>query len=86
MNTATGTAKMKARHMDEVSARSLRGVIAVLVEQRGIVIATGASFAAHLIDLAIMQLRLTINDISEEELSGLADFVSVGMASQDKPN
>ena len=86
MNTAAETAKMKARHMDEVSARSLRGVIAVLVEQRGIVLASGASFAAHLIDLAIMQLRLTINDISEEELSGLADFVSVGMASQDKPN
>jgi hypothetical protein len=56
------------------------------VEQRGIVIATGASFAAHLIDLAIMQLRLTINDVSEEELSGLADFVSVGLASEDKPN
>jgi hypothetical protein len=72
--------------MDEVSARSLRDVIAVLLEQRGIVIAAGASFATHLIDLAIMQLRLTINDISEEELSGLADFVSVGLASADKPN
>jgi hypothetical protein len=72
--------------MDEVSARSLRGVIAVLLEQRGIVISAGASFATHLIDLAIMQLRLTINDISEEELSGLADFVSVGLASADKPN
>jgi hypothetical protein len=72
--------------MDEVSARSLRGVIAVLLEQRGIVITAGASFAAHLIDLTIMQLRLTINDISEEELSGLADFVSVGLASEEKPN
>ncbi len=86
MNTPIETAEMKARQMDEVSARSLRGVIAVLVEQRGIVIAAGASFAAHLIDLAIMQLRLTINDITEEELSGLADFVSVGLASRDKPN
>jgi hypothetical protein len=72
--------------MDDVSAGSLRGVIAALMEQRGIVLASGASFAAHLIDLAIMQLRLTINDISEEELSGLTDFVSVGMASRDKPN
>jgi hypothetical protein len=86
MTTAIETAEMKARQMDEVSARNLRGVIAVLVEQRGIVIAAGASFAAHLIDLAIMQLRLTINDITEEELSGLADFVSIGLASQDKPN
>jgi hypothetical protein len=84
MNMPTETAE--ARAMDEVSAGSLRGVIAVLLEQRGIVLAAGASFAAHLIDLAIMQLRLTINDISEEELSGLTDFVSVGMASRDKPN
>jgi hypothetical protein len=86
MSTPTEMPEMKARHMDELSARSLGGVIAVLVEQRGIVLAAGASFAAHLIDLAIMQLRLTINDITEEELSGLADFVSVGLASQDKPN
>ncbi len=86
MNIPIETAEMKARQMDEVSARGLRGVIAVLLEQRGIVIAAGASFAAHLIDLAIMQLRLTINDITEEELSGLADFVSIGLASDDKPN
>jgi hypothetical protein len=72
--------------MDEVSARSLRNVITVLMEQRGIVMASGASFVAHLIDLAIMQLRLTIHDISEEELSGLADFISVGLSSDDKPN
>ena len=72
--------------MDEVSARCLRNVIPVLIEQRNIVVSRGALFAGHLIDLAIMQLRLTINDISEEELSGLADFVSVGLASQDKPN
>ena len=72
--------------MDEASARSLRNVITVLLEQRGIVMASGASFAAHLIDLAIMQLRLTIHDISEEELSGLADFVSIGLSSDDKPN
>jgi hypothetical protein len=72
--------------MDELSARSLRSVMTVLMEQRGIVLAAGASFAAHLIDLAIMQLRLTIHDISEEELSGLADFVSIGLASDDKPN
>ena len=72
--------------MDEVSARRLSNVISVLLEQRSIVVSAGAPFAGHLIDLAIMQLRLTINDISEEELSGLADFVSVGLASQDKPN
>jgi hypothetical protein len=72
--------------MDEVNGRSLRSVIMVLMEQRGIVQASGSSFAAHLIDLAIMQLRLTIHDITEEELSGLTDFISVGMVHDDKPN
>ena len=47
----------------------------MLVEQRRLVAATGTAFAAHLIDLAIMQLRLTVNDISEEELSGFTDFL-----------
>ena len=59
--------------MDEVSARSLRNVITVLMEQRGVVMASGASFAAHLIDLAIMQLRLTIHDISEEDYTAVDD-------------
>jgi hypothetical protein len=66
--------------MDEVSARSLRNVISVLLEQRSIVASRGASLAGHLIDLAIMQLRLTVHDISEEELSEFSHFVSVGCA------
>jgi hypothetical protein len=72
--------------MDEASSRALRSVIAVLVEQRGIVADAGASFAARLMDLAIMQLRLTVNDITEEELSGLSDFLDVGRASDERPN
>jgi hypothetical protein len=62
--------------MDEVSARSLRNVISVLLQQRNIVVSRGASFAGHLIDLAIMQLRLTVHEISEEELSEFSKLVS----------
>jgi hypothetical protein len=61
--------------MDEVSARSLRNVISVLLQQRNIAVSRGASFAGHLIDLAIMQLRLTVHEISEEELSEFSKFV-----------
>jgi hypothetical protein len=61
--------------MDEVSARSLRNVISVLLQQRNIVVSRGASFAGHLIDLAIMQLRLTVHEISEEELSEFSKLV-----------
>ncbi|MGX1423525.1 hypothetical protein AB7M59_003960 [Bradyrhizobium elkanii] len=75
MTTQLTTASAGQRAMDQVQVRSLRDVIAVLIEQRSIVRAAGASFAAHLLDLAIMQLRLNVNDISAEELSGLSDFV-----------
>jgi hypothetical protein len=69
--------------MDEVSARCLRNVISVLLEQRNLVVSRGGSFAGHLIDLAIMQLRLTVHDISEEELSEFCNFLSVGLASRE---
>ena len=72
--------------MDEASTRSLHSVMAVLVEQRGIVGAMGASFAGRLLDLAIMQLRLTMNGISEEELSGLSDFLGGSLAGDERPN
>ena len=72
--------------MDEASTRNLRNVIAVLVEQRSIVGAAQATFAARLLDIAIMQLRLTVNDISEEELSGFSDFLSVGRPGDERPN
>ena len=75
MTTHITTAGIGQRAMDQVQVRSLRDVIAVLVEQRSIVTAAGATFAAHLLDLAIMQLRLNVNDISAEELSGLSDYV-----------
>ena len=69
--------------MDEVSARCLRNVISVLLEQRNIVVSRGGLFAGHLIDLAIMQLRLTAHDISEEELSEFSHFLSVRYASRE---
>jgi hypothetical protein len=67
--------------MDELSARRLRNVIPVLVEQRNVLVAGGVSFAGHLIDLAIMQLRLSLNDISEDELSEFSNVLSVGLVS-----
>jgi hypothetical protein len=63
--------------MDEVSACRLRNVIPLLIEQRNVVVSGGASFAGHLIDLAIVQLRLTLHEISEEELSEVSNFLSL---------
>lgn len=62
--------------MDELSARRLRSVIPVLVEQRDILVAGGVCFAGHLLDLAIMQLRLSLHEISEHELSEFSDVLS----------
>jgi hypothetical protein len=70
--------------MDEVRARCLSNVISVLLEQRKIVVSRGASFAGHLIDLTIMQLRLTVHDISEEELSEFSKFLSADFAKRGK--
>ncbi|HTF75847.1 MAG TPA: hypothetical protein VK620_16210 [Bradyrhizobium sp.] len=70
--------------MDEVRARCLNNVISVLLEQRKIVVSRGATFAGHLIDLTIMQLRLTVHDISEEELSEFSKFLSADFAKRGK--
>ena len=70
--------------MDEVRARCLTNVISVLLEQRRIVVSRGATFAGHLIDLTIMQLRLTVHDISEEELSEFSKFLSADFAKRGK--
>ena len=80
MTTQLTTASIGQRAMDQVQLRSLRDVIAVLIEQRSIVTAAGAGFAAHLLDLAIMQLRLNVNDITAEELTRLSDFVGAEFA------
>ncbi len=63
--------------MDEVSARRLRNVIPVLIAAAQHRRLRRIAFAGHLIDLAIMQLRLTLHDISEEELSEFSNFLSV---------
>lgn len=65
--------------MDEFSAHRLRNVIPVLIQQRNIMTSAGVAMAGHLVDLAIMQLRLTIHDISEEELSEFSDMLSVSL-------
>ena len=69
--------------MDELSARRLRNAIPVLTEQRNILLAGGVSFAAHLVDLAIMQLRLSLHDISEDELSEFSNVLNVGLVSRE---
>jgi hypothetical protein len=69
--------------MDEFSSRRLHNVIPVLLEQRNILVSRGASFAGHLIDLAIMQLRLTLHEISEEELSEFSNVLSVAVVSSE---
>jgi hypothetical protein len=66
--------------MDEVDARRLRNVIPALIEQRDIAGSSGASFASHLIDLAIVQLRLSLHNISGEELSEFSNVLSAGLA------
>jgi hypothetical protein len=68
--------------MDELSARRLRNVIPVLMEQRNLVNSRGAPFVGHLIDLAIMQLRLTLHAISEEELSEFSKALGAGLTGE----
>jgi hypothetical protein len=75
-----------ARRIDMTGARTLRDAIAALTEQRDMVVAHGASFAGHLIDLAIMELRLTVHDITEEELSGLCDRLEAEPTGRDPAN
>ena len=69
--------------MDELRARRLRNVIPVLTEQRNILVSGGLSFAGHLVDLAIMQLQLSLHEISEDELSEFSNVVSLNLASGD---
>lgn len=64
--------------MDEAHRR-LRSVIPVLTEQRNILVGEGLSFAGHLIDLTILQLRLSLNDISDDELSEFSDQIGLGL-------
>ncbi len=72
--------------MNGTSARALRDVIDVLTEQQKTAIAHGAPFAGRLIDLAIMELRLSANEISEEELSAFCDYLGIDPVSGDPVN
>ncbi|WP_051334381.1 hypothetical protein [Bradyrhizobium sp. Ai1a-2] len=69
--------------MDELRARRLRNVIPVLTEQRNILVSGGLSFAGHLVDLAIMQLQLSLHEISEDELSEFSNAVSLHLVGSD---
>src|SRR5207302_8327999 len=69
----------KGSGMDEFSAHRLRNVIPVLIAQRNTVVSGGVPLAGHLIDLAIMQVRLTLHDISEEELSEFSNLLSMDL-------
>ena len=69
--------------MDELRARRLRNVIPVLTEQRNILVSGGLSFAGHLVDLAIMQLQLSLHEISEDELSEFSNVVGLNLVNGD---
>jgi hypothetical protein len=81
-----GALSARRIEMNGFNARTLRDAIAALTEQRDAVVAQGASFAGHLIDLAIMELRLTVHDITEEELSGLCDRLEAPPGRRDPAN
>jgi hypothetical protein len=70
--------------MDEFSARRLRNVIPALLEQRHVVVSGGVCFAGHLIDLAIMQVRMALNDISEDELHQFSNALSDGLLEKEQ--
>src|SRR5882672_10696474 len=65
--------------MDEFSAHRLRNVIPVLIQQRNVVVSGGVPLAGHLIDLAIMQVRLALHDVSEEEVSEFSNLLSLDL-------
>ena len=72
--------------MDEFSTRRLRNVISALAEQRSIANSMGDSFAGDLINLAIMQISLTLHEISEDELSVFTDILSLELVDREQMN
>ncbi|MGH6740426.1 MAG: hypothetical protein ACREDY_15625 [Bradyrhizobium sp.] len=70
--------------MDEFSARRLRAVIPALLEQRKTVLSAGMVFTADLIDLAIMQIRMTLHDISEDELIEFSEALELTLSDSDQ--
>jgi hypothetical protein len=72
--------------MDEFSARRLRAVIPVLLEQRKTVLSAGMVFTADLIDLAIMQVRMTLHDITEDELIEFSEALDLTLSESDQVN
>src|SRR5260370_42711540 len=65
--------------MDEFSAHRLRNVIPVLIQQRNVVVSGGVPLAGHLLDLAIMQGRLALHDISWEEVSEFSNLLRLDL-------
>ena len=63
----------------------MRNVVSVLTEQRNILQSGGLTFAAHLVDLAIMQSRLSLNEISEDEVCELSTAVSLSLVAGERP-
>ena len=72
--------------MDELSTRRIHNVIQVLTEQRNTLQAGSLAFAAHLVDLAIMQLRLSLNEISDDEFCEISNAVSLSLVAGDRPD
>jgi hypothetical protein len=81
-----GTLPGRRIHMSGTNAQALRDIVDVLTEQQKVLIALGANFAAQLIDLAIMELRLGLNEISEHELSAFCDYLAIDQTGNDTLN
>jgi hypothetical protein len=72
--------------MNKANAECLQSVIQVLIEQRDIANSNDAPLAGQLIDLAIVQLRLMIHNISEEEFSQFSNFLRFGLTKDGPSN
>jgi hypothetical protein len=62
------------------SEQRLQSVLATLEECRSVLIAGGDSETAQLISLAILQLRMKINRITDAELQALCDAMTLDRA------
>jgi hypothetical protein len=66
----------------EASEHPLRAALATLEQCRNILVANGSAETARLLSMAILQLRMELNGISESELKVLCDALLRRQAQQ----
>jgi hypothetical protein len=62
----------------------LVSVLATLEQSRDVLVSSGNTETAHLVSLAILDLRMKLNRITDAELKALCDEVSLADATSDK--